>query len=259
MTDSESSLSSFFSTDRARGLLGDFETSQVPQHVAVIMDGNGRWATERGLPRLAGHKAGAQAVKELIAASIELGIGYLTIYSFSSENWKRPVDEVSGLMRLFVEVLEREVPNLEARHVRVIVLGDLAALPAATRSAFERVTARTAGNTGLTLAVALNYGGRDEILSAVRALARAVEAGSLAVDRITEDAMGAELYTAGLPDPDLVIRTSGEQRLSNFLPWQSVYSELYFTDVLWPDFNRDELLAAVVDFQRRARRFGAAS
>jgi undecaprenyl diphosphate synthase len=220
------------------------------------MDGNGRWAAKRGLPRLAGHSAGAKAVREIIASAIELEVSYLTIYSFSSENWNRPDDEVSGLMRLFVEVLERELTNLDRMRVRVAVIGRMEGLPTATREAFERVTASTADNPGLTLVVALNYGARDEITSAVRSLAAAVADGSFAVDDITEEAVSARLYTADIPDPDLLIRTSGEMRLSNFLLWQIAYSELWVTATLWPDFSRVDFLRAVVDFQHRDRRFG---
>lgn len=248
----------FFTSKRSAELLGSFDPERVPAHVAVIMDGNGRWATKRGLPRLAGHRAGAKAVREAIAASIELGVSYLTIYSFSSENWSRPEDEVSGLMGLFVEVLERELSNLEKMKVRVRVIGDLEALPEATRAAFTRCIDRTADNPGLTLVVALNYGGRKDITSAVRQLATAAAAGAIDADTITEDAIAEHLSTSGIPDPDLVVRTSGELRVSNFLLWEIAYSELWVTPVLWPDFTRDHLLEALVDYQSRNRRFGGA-
>ena len=220
------------------------------------MDGNGRWAAKRGLPRIAGHSAGAKAVREAIASAIELQVDYLTIYSFSSENWNRPDDEVSGLMRLFVDVLERELTNLNRMNVRVQVIGRKEGLPRATREAFDRVVASTADNSGLTLVVALNYGARGEITSAVRALAADVAAGSLSPDDIDEESVASRLYTAGIPDPDLLIRTSGEMRLSNFLLWQIAYSELWVTATLWPDFSRVDFLRAVVDFQHRDRRFG---
>jgi undecaprenyl diphosphate synthase len=254
-----SSRAEFFHSKRAAELLPEFDPSRAPRHVAVIMDGNGRWAEKRGLPRLAGHRAGAKAVREAIAAAIELGIGYLTIYSFSSENWARPRDEVSGLMTLFVEVLERELVNLERMKVRVRVIGDMSALPTATRDAFERCIARTAANPGLTLVVALNYGGRADITSAVRSLAADVRAGTLEPDSIDDDAVASRLSTAGIPDPDLVIRTSGEMRVSNFLLWEIAYAELWVTATLWPDFGRTDLLKAVVDFQKRRRRFGGRS
>lgn len=220
------------------------------------MDGNGRWAAKRGLPRLAGHSAGAKAVREIIAAAIELEVAYLTIYSFSSENWNRPADEVTGLMRLFVEVLERELINLNRMDVRVSVIGQQEGVPTHTREAFERVVAATADNDGLTLVVALNYGAREEITAAVRVIAADVAAGRLALDDISEGLVTGRLYTAAIPDPDLVIRTSGELRLSNFLLWQAAYSELWVTATLWPDFSRADFLRAVVDFQHRDRRFG---
>ena len=259
MTPDSASRKDFFKSKRASALLAEFDPARTPVHVAVIMDGNGRWAAKRGLPRLAGHSAGAKAVKETIAASIELGLRYLTIYSFSSENWARPDDEVFGLMSLFVDVLERELTNLERMHVRVRVIGRMDALPVATREAFERVEARTAGNDGLTLVVALNYGGRVEITEAARALARDAASGMIDPESIDERAFAERLYTADIPDPDLLIRTSGEFRISNFLLWQIAYSELWVTSTLWPDFNRADLLRAVVDFQKRDRRFGGRS
>lgn len=253
---SDSSASEFFSDERGSALLVQLDSSKVPTHIAVIMDGNGRWASKRGLPRLAGHRAGAKAVREAIAASIELGVSFLTIYSFSSENWSRPQDEVSGLMGLFVEVLERELANLERMKVRVRVIGGLDALPSSTRAAFQRCVDRTAENNGLTLVVALNYGGRSDITAAVRSLADDVAAGRIEPSSIDEEAVSSRLSTAGCPDPDLVIRTSGELRVSNFLLWEIAYSELWVTDTLWPDFSRTDLLGAVVDYQKRQRRFG---
>jgi undecaprenyl diphosphate synthase len=252
----DSSRADFFGGKRATSLLAEFEPGRTPSHVAIIMDGNGRWAAKRGLPRLAGHRAGAKAVREAIAAAIELGIGYLTIYSFSSENWSRPRDEVSGLMTLFVEVLERELANLERLHVRVRVIGDTSALPRATAEAFDRCVARTADNDGLTLVVALSYGGRADIIEAARSLAGDAADGALNPGSIDEEVFASRLSTAGLPDPDLVIRTSGEMRISNFLLWEIAYSELWVTATLWPDFSRTDLLRAIVDFQKRARRFG---
>jgi undecaprenyl diphosphate synthase len=256
VTPSDSSRTDFFKSKRAAALLAEYDPSRPPAHVAIITDGNRRWAAKRGLPAVAGHSAGAKAVRETIAASIELGISYLTIYSFSSENWSRQEDEISGLMRLFIEVIEREVPNLMRMNVRVVVIGVMDELPTATRDAFERVCAKTAENTGLTLVVALNYGGRGEILSAARALAAEVAKGILEPDDIDEALFESRLSTAGIPDPDLLIRTSGEWRVSNFLLWQIAYSELWINNVLWPDFNRADLLRAVVDYQRRDRRFG---
>jgi undecaprenyl diphosphate synthase len=220
------------------------------------MDGNGRWAESRGLPRLAGHRAGAKAVKETIAAALEIGLEVLTIYSFSSENWSRPKDEVSGLMDLFVEILQRELDNLQQRGVRVVVAGRREGLPRHTRAAFDACERDTAHNTTMTLVVALNYGGRQEIIDAVQAVAQACAQGTFDVDGLDEESFASHLYTSGLPDPDLVIRTSGEMRISNFLLWQIAYSEFWVTETLWPDFDRHELLRGIVEFQGRVRRFG---
>lgn len=237
----------------------DLDPSKVPTHLAVIMDGNGRWAKERGKQRIAGHKAGVNAVRELIRCASDVGIRYLTIYSFSSENWKRPKDEVSGLMSLFARTMSAEIAGLDANNVRVMTIGDTSRLPKATQKAFADAWDTTKHNTGLTLIVAVNYGGRDEILSAVNDLLR---------ERHAKDAQGApfapvdeatfedHLFTAGIPDPDLVIRTSGEMRISNFLLWQIAYAEFYCSDVLWPDFDRYELLRALLNYQSRSRRFG---
>ncbi|MDR3685948.1 MAG: isoprenyl transferase [Coriobacteriia bacterium] len=256
MAPDATSRQAFFKNKRARALLAEFDPAITPRHVAIIMDGNGRWAKKRGLPHVAGHSAGAKAVRECIAAATELGISYLTIYTFSSENWSRSNDEVSGLMSLFVEVLERELTNLQRWHVRVLVIGQMDALPPTTREAFDRVVAKTAHNEGLTLVVALNYGGRVEIAQAARELGREVAAGTLDPESIDEDAIARHLYTAEIPDPDLLIRTSGEMRVSNFLLWQIAYSELWVTSTLWPDFDRTDLLRAVIDFEKRDRRFG---
>ena len=231
----------------------------IPAHVAVIMDGNGRWATQRGLQRSDGHKAGVRAVRELIVACNDIGVRYLTIYSFSTENWKRPQAEVSGLMDLFASVMGDEIDGLDAEAVRVRVLGQLDGLPRATRTVFSQAVKRTAANDGMTLAIAANYGSRQEIAAAARSLARDVAAGTMAAEAIDEDAFSQRLSTAGMPDPDLLIRTSGELRLSNFLLYQLAYAELYVTDVLWPDFDRYELLRALLAYQGRNRRFGSVS
>ena len=237
------------------------DPDRVPQHVAVIMDGNGRWAKKRALNRLRGHKAGIEAVRETIRCASDVGVRYLTIYSFSTENWKRPADEVVGLMDLFAKTMLAEVDGLDEENVRVRTIGDLSPLPAETREAFEEAWEQTRGNTGMTLVVAVNYGARQEILHAVDALRHqaALEAseGAAELPELTEEMLERELYTADIPDPDLVIRTSGELRISNFLLWQIAYSEFYCTDVLWPDFNRYDLLRALLDFQGRDRRFGA--
>lgn len=250
------SLAAFFSAKRDDALLDELVLESVPAHVAVIMDGNGRWARRRGLPRIAGHRAGVKAVRELITSCLELGIRYLTIFSFSSENWSRPPEEVSGLMELFAEVLEREVAQLRTEGVHLRVLGRLEGLPPKTRGVFERAEASTAGGARLTMLVALNYGGRAEIADAVRAIAGEVRGGALEPDDITEETIGARLYAPDVPDPDLVVRTSGEMRLSNFLLWEMAYSELWVSSTLWPDFRRHDLLRAVVDYQRRSRRYG---
>lgn len=256
MSPTSESLEEFYRGTPGSELLSEFNLEFVPAHVAIIMDGNGRWAAKRGLPRLAGHRAGAKAVKEAIGTSIELGIRYLTIYSFSSENWTRPADEVTGLMNLFVEVLERELSNLQERRVRVIVAGRKTDLPQATADAFASCEKATADNDRLTLVVALNYGGRTEIVDAVRAIASDSSNGNLDPATIDETTIAAHLYAPSVPDPELVVRTSGEMRISNFLLWQIAYSELWVTDTLWPDFDRSTLLEAMVDFQSRARRFG---
>ncbi|HET6351141.1 MAG TPA: isoprenyl transferase [Coriobacteriia bacterium] len=256
MSPDASSRADFFGGKRGAALLAEFDAERTPRHVAIIMDGNGRWAQKRGLPRLAGHSAGAKAVRECIAACIEAGVAYLTVYSFSSENWSRPRDEVSGLMTLFVEVLERELDNLVRMHVRVQVIGDASGLPKATAEAFDRCVAKTAHMDGMTLVVALNYGGRQDLVSATRQLAERVAAGEVSADEIDEAAVSGALSTAGIPDPDLVIRTSGELRVSNFLLWEIAYSELWVTATLWPDFGRNDLLKAIVDFQKRTRRYG---
>ena len=228
----------------------DLDESRVPQHVAVIMDGNGRWAKKRALNRLRGHKAGIEAVRETIRAASDSGVRYLTIYSFSTENWKRPEDEVTGLMDLFAKTMLAEVDGLHEEHVRVKTIGDSNALPADTRAAFEEAWKKTCNNDGMTLVVAVNYGSRQEIVQAVQKL---VNAGG----EVSESAINEALYTAGIPDPELLIRTSGEMRVSNFLLWQLAYTEFYCTDVLWPDFNRYEFLKALLSYQARDRRFGA--
>ncbi len=255
-TPRRASLEDFFRSRADRELLDRLDVTQIPLHVAIIMDGNGRWAAKRALPRQLGHKAGAKAVRESIATALELGIGYLTIYSFSSENWRRSAEEVNALMSLFVEVLEAEMDNLMEKRVRVVVIGSDAGVPETTMAAFRAAEQKTAGNDRLTLIVALNYGGRLELTEAVRAIAHDVADGKLDPDDLTEATIERNLYTTGIPDPDLLIRTSGEMRISNFLLWQIAYSELWITSVLWPDFRRGDLLRAVIDFQRRARRFG---
>ena len=233
----------------------------IPQHIAVIMDGNGRWAKKRALNRLKGHRAGIEAVRETIRCASDMGVKYLTIYSFSTENWKRPQDEVVGLMDLFAKTMLAEVDGLHEENVVVRTIGDLSALPAETRDAFDEAWNKTRNNTGMTLVVAVNYGSRQEIMHAAEVAARRAVARAAAGENpdvaLTEEEFERGLYTADIPDPEMVIRTSGEVRLSNFLLWQVAYSEFVVTDVLWPDFDRYELLRCVLEFQKRDRRFGA--
>ncbi|MCL4188576.1 MAG: di-trans,poly-cis-decaprenylcistransferase [Rhodobacteraceae bacterium] len=221
------------------------------------MDGNGRWATGRGWPRLVGHRRGAERVKEVVTAAPDLGIRWLTLYAFSTENWKRSVEEVIGLMRLFSRYIEREADRLSEEGVRMRFIGDRGPLESRLRRLMDGIEARTAGNTRLNLTVAINYGGRDEILRAAQALVAAAASGEIAPGAADEAAFAARLDTAGLPDPDLVIRTSGETRISNFLLWQSAYAEYEFTPTLWPDFTPAELAAIVARYGQRERRFGA--
>lgn len=255
------------------------DLDRIPEHVAVIMDGNGRWAKKRVMNRLRGHAAGIEAVRETIRCASDLGVRYLTIYSFSTENWKRPEDEVDGLMGLFAKTMLAEVDGLDAEGVRITTIGDLSVLPDDTREAFEQAAAQTAENDGMTLVVAVNYGARDEIVHAVQtwlahegaAAECTFDAGSAGGVECTcdarraqealahsfdADALESHLYTAGMPDPEVVIRTSGEMRLSNFLLWQAAYAEFVASDVLWPDFDRYELLRCLLEYQSRDRRFG---
>ena len=220
------------------------------------MDGNGRWATGKGLPRVAGHREGVKAARALVRAGDAMGLRFLTLYAFSTENWNRPEDEVTTLMRLLEESIYRELPELMERNVRLRVIGRPTGVPLPMRRGIDHVVHETRHNTGLTLLMAFNYGGRDELLDAFRALARRVRAGELAPEEIGEKDVSAALYTEGVPDPDLLIRTSGEMRISNFLLWQIAYTELWMTKTLWPDFGAADLYRAVVDFQQRSRRFG---
>ena len=228
----------------------------VPRHIAIIMDGNGRWAKARGLPRNLGHRQGVDAVREVVRGCRSLGIRYLTLYAFSSENWKRPQSEVSGLMDLLRLYIRRELRELANGGVRIRVIGDRGKLDADIIDLITDAEAQTRDNTVLTLVIALSYGGQDEIVAACRRIAEQVAAGQLRPDQVDAAAVAGQLQTVGIPDPDLVIRTSGEQRLSNFLLWQSAYSELIFVDKLWPDFGQPDLAAAVTEFQRRERRYG---
>jgi len=235
------------------GLVREIDFSRLPAHVAVIMDGNGRWAGQRGLPRIEGHRAGSRSVREVTEAGARLGLKYLTLYAFSKENWKRPRPEVVRLWGLLREYLKREGPNFMENGLRLRVIGDRAGIPALAMRELERTEKATAANGGMTLVLALNYGGRAEIVEAARAILRS---GRVRPRDLDEERFGSFLLTAGIPDPDLLIRTSGELRVSNFLLWQIAYAEIWITPVLWPDFRREHLFRAVVDYQKRDRRFG---
>ena len=234
----------------------DAKPSREASHVAIIMDGNGRWATNRGWPRLVGHRKGAERVKQIVRAAPEIGIQWLTIYAFSTENWKRSTEEVLGLMSIFARYIEREADRLAADGVRMRFIGDRSRLDPKLQRLMAGIEARTAGLDRLNLTVAVNYGGRDEIVRAVRKIAEAAAQGILDPRHVTEAAFAERLDTGGLPDPDLVIRTSGETRTSNFLPWQAAYAEYEFTETLWPDFGPEELAAIVQRYSNRERRFG---
>ena len=229
----------------------------IPRHVAVIMDGNGRWARERGLPRREGHRAGAESVREITDACIELGIDYLTLYAFSSENWNRPEEEVSALMDLLDRFLADKEKDLKKQKIRLLANGQLDRLPAATRRKLDRITRETASFDSLTLVLALSYGAREEIVAAARSLATDAAAGSLDPTTINADLFASRLQTVGIPDPDLLLRTSGEMRISNFLLWQISYAEIVITKKFWPDFRKADFHEALAEYQRRHRRFGA--
>jgi undecaprenyl diphosphate synthase len=236
--------------------LSDVDLDRVPSHISIIMDGNGRWAEARGLDRSEGHVAGVDALREAVTTSVRLGVDVLSVYAFSTENWRRPQHEVNLLMHLFATTLVKELPLFAQENVRLLFLGDIDALPKVTRDVFEQGLEETKGNTGMVFALAVNYGSRVEIARAARGIAQDVAAGRLAADEVDEALVASRLYTAGLPDPELLIRTSGENRLSNYLLWQIAYTEFYVTDTLWPDFTRWDFLRAVRDFQGRKRRFG---
>lgn len=229
---------------------------QLPRHVAIIMDGNGRWAKERGLERVFGHKKGVDTVKKIVEASGEIGLEYLTLYAFSKENWNRPKEEINALMGLMVDAILRETAALIEQGVRVTVIGNLADLPEEVRAKLEELMARTASNTGVKLVLALSYGARWEILEATRRMAEDYRNGKIDKEEMTQELFSGYLTTRGIPDPDLLIRTSGECRLSNFLLWQCAYTEFYFIDKFWPDFEKDDLYLAIRNFLKRERRFG---
>lgn len=251
--------------DRVEGVLGavshaeqaGLDPARIPVHVAIIMDGNGRWARARGQNRLFGHYQGYRTLKNIVYAADELGVRFLTVYGFSSENWRRSQDEVGGLMELMLRAMQDEIEELIQNRVRVRVSGRMSELPPDLRAEFEAAMERTNAFDGLTFNLAINYGGRGEVVDAVRALVAKVRRGELVPDAIDEAAISAHLYAPDIPDPDLLIRTAGELRLSNFLLWETAYSEIYVTPTCWPDFDRDHLIAALADYQKRVRKFGA--
>jgi undecaprenyl diphosphate synthase len=242
-----------------KGNADGLDREKLPRHIGIVMDGNGRWAQERGLPRTAGHEAGVKAVREIVRACGNLELPVLTLYAFSVENWQRPADEVEFLMELLVTYIGSELDELDSSNVRILVFGERESLPERVHRELRRAVDQTADNSGLTLGLAFNYGGRQEITRAVRHLAQEVAEGKLQASEITTQHISERLYTAGLPDPDLIIRSSGELRLSNFLIWQSAYAEFWWTETYWPDFGKEELLEAIRDYQQRERRFGRIS
>lgn len=234
-------------------------TDRLPEHVAIIMDGNGRWAKKQGLARVFGHQKGVETVHEITTAAAELGLKYLTLYTFSTENWNRPQEEVDAIMTLLVETIAKERPTLMKNNVRLLTIGDTNRLPDEARKKYLQLIEDTAGNTGLSLVLALSYSSRWEITEATKRIARKIENGELKSEDITEQTLTDNMTTAAIPDPDLLIRTSGEYRISNFLLWQLAYSEMYFTDCYWPEFTREEFYKALVDYAQRERRFGKTS
>ncbi|UCB57453.1 MAG: isoprenyl transferase [Candidatus Omnitrophota bacterium] len=235
----------------------DCNLEKIPKHVAIIMDGNGRWARRKGLPRLEGHRNGAGAVKEAIQSALELGIEILSLYTFSTENWQRSKGEIDNLMRLLKQYLSSHLPELKKNGIRLAISGDKMALPSALQVQIDEVISQTKDNSRLILNLALNYGGRQDILQAARKIAHKVKDNALKIDEIDEKIFSGHLYTGELPDPDLLIRTAGEERVSNFFLWQISYCELYFTSKLWPDFKKQDLIDAVLEYQKRERKFGA--
>lgn len=242
--------------ENSQSLSKDLDKNNIPVHIAIIMDGNGRWAKQRNLPRAIGHKAGVETLREIVKTSSEIGVKVLTIYAFSTENWKRPPEEVNTLMNLLVEYLRKEVLELHEKKVKIRTIGDTSKLPAICQEELLRASNITCKNSGLILNLALNYGGRTEIINAVKTIAQTVKDGKLEIKDINETIVSTFMSTSGLPDPDLIIRPSGEFRISNFLLWQCAYSEFWFSDVNWPDFNNEYLFKAIIEYQKRDRRFG---
>lgn len=239
-----------------KNLFYDISLDKVPSHIAIIMDGNGRWAKSRFMPRTYGHKAGVETIRKVVKECSRLGVKYLTLYAFSTENWKRPKDEVSALMGLLVKYLRSELEELHRNNVKILTIGDISKLPDACIEELDRAKKETKDNTGLVMSLALNYGGRNDLVNAVRNISQEVLDGKISPDDIVDDTIASHLSTNESPDPDLVVRTSGEQRLSNFLLWELAYSEFYFTDIHWPDFDEKELQKAIYAYQSRDRRFG---
>ncbi len=232
------------------------DQDKMPQHIAIIMDGNGRWAKNKGLPRALGHRAGVESLREIVNLAIDLNLKVLTVYAFSTENWKRPKEEVNLLMNLFSEYIDSEVDEMYRRNVQIRFIGKIDELTGDLPQKFEKTQMHTGENTGLVLNLAVNYGGRAEIVRSVQIIGEKIASGEIVPQEITEKMIHDHLYTAGLPDPDLLIRPSGDFRVSNFLLWQSAYTEYWFTDIFWPDFKPDHLIEAIIDYQKRERRFG---
>jgi len=236
----------------------DIDPQRLPKHVAIIMDGNGRWAKKRALNRIRGHEEGAESVREIVRTSREIGISWLTLYAFSEENWKRPKHEVQALMRLLKRFLKKELNEMLENGIRFQTIGRTSKLPQDVRKLLSETANKTSTNKDMVLTLALSYGGRQEIFDAIYKISKGIESGAMTSSEITEQSIGDSLYTAGMPDPDLLVRTSGEYRISNFLLWQIAYTEFYITPTLWPDFRKEEYLLAIEEFQKRERRFGAA-
>lgn len=241
------------------GFKEQIDLKRLPEHIAIIMDGNGRWAKNQGKFRNFGHESGVISVKDIVEGSVEIGVKYLTLYAFSTENWNRPVEEVNALMELLVSTINNETETLNKNNIRLNAIGDIASLPQRCIADLNSAMEKTAGNTHCTLTLALSYSAKWEIIEAVKKIARLAKSGELNAEDINEAVFSAQLTTLNIPDPELMIRTSGEHRISNFLLWQMAYSELYFTDILWPDFRKEHLFEAIVDYQKRERRFGKIS
>ncbi|WP_297631389.1 isoprenyl transferase [uncultured Clostridium sp.] len=248
----------FFKGEKISGTEEDIslDMDNIPKHIAIIMDGNGRWAKKRKLPRTMGHKAGVETIRRVLKEADRIGIKYMTLYAFSTENWKRPKDEVGALMKLLVQYLRQEINELHKKGVKINVLGDMSMLPKECREEIKKAKEKTKDNSGITMNIALNYGGRNEIIRGIKKLALEIKEGNIDISDINEEMFENYLYTKDIPDPDIIIRPSGEQRLSNFLLWQCAYSEFWYSDICWPDFKEKDLHQAIYDFQQRDRRFG---